>query len=148
MNKRIILTVLLAFACTAVLAQNPLLQKRYGTPHEIPPFGKITIDNYREAMIKGMEADMQEVQAIIDNPAEPTFENVIVALDRSGKQLSKAYIWSTLNGSNSTPEFQALSREMSPLTSAHSSAIRMNKALFAKIKAVYDKRDKLGLNTE
>ena len=148
MNKRIILTVLLAFACTAVLAQNPLLQKRYGTPHEIPPFGKITIDNYREAMIKGMEADMQEVQAIIDNPAEPTFENVIVALDRSGKQLSKAYIWSTLNGSNSTPEFQALSREMSPLTSAHSNAIRMNKALFAKIKAVYDKRDKLGLNTE
>ena len=148
MKKRTILAALLAFACTAVLAQNPLLQKYYGTPHEIPPFEKITIDNYREAMLKGMEIDKQEIQAIIDNPAEPTFENVILALERSGKLLSKATIWSTINGSNSTPDLQAFAREMSPLTSAHSNAIRMNKALFAKIKAVYDKRDKLGLNPE
>ena len=148
MKKRTILAALLAFACTAALAQNPLLQKYYGTPHEIPPFGQITIENYREAMLKGMEANKQEIQAIIDNPEEPTFENVILALERSGKQLSKATIWSTLNGSNSTPQLQALAREMSPLTSAHSNAIRMNKALFAKIKAVYDKRERLGLNPE
>ena len=148
MKKHLFLAVLLAICGTSALAQNPILQKYYGTPYEIPPFEKITLDHYREAMLKGMEAENLEIQAIVDCPDEPTFENVIVAYDRSGSLLSKAGIWSTLRSSNATPELQALARELSPLTSAHYNAIRMNTALFAKIKAVYDKRESLGLDRE
>ncbi len=148
MIKRTFMAALLAFACVAALAQNPLLQKRYGTPYEIPPFERISIDDYREAMLKGMELENQEIQAIVDCKDEPTFENVIVAYNNTGKQLSKAGIWGTLRSSNATPELQALAREMSPISSKHSNAIRMNKALFAKIKAVYDKRETLSLNRE
>lgn len=146
--KKSILAASLAAICTLTMAQNPILEKKYGTPYEIPPFEKLTIDNYREAMLKGMEAENAEIQAIIDNPEEPGFENVIAAFDRCGSLYSKAHIWSTLNSSNSNDELRALAREMSPLTSAHSNAISMNKALFAKVKAVYDKRNNLNLDKE
>ena len=68
---------------------NPFLSESYGTPYEIAPFEKITIDNYREAFLKGMEEQKQEINAIIRNRAVPDFENTIVALDRSGELLTK-----------------------------------------------------------
>ena len=148
MKKSILLAVALTLFCTAALAQNPLLQRRYGTPYEIPPFEKITVDNYREAMLKGMEQEKAEIQAIIDNKETPNFQNVIVALSESGDLLSKAGIWSNLNSASSTPELQALARELSPIRSAHSSWISMNKPLFDKIKYVYDHRDEYNLNKE
>lgn len=129
-------------------AQNPILGEKYGTPYEIPPFEKLTIDNYREGMLKGMEAEDKEIEAIVANTEEPTFENVIVALDRSGRLYSKASIWSTLNSSNSTDGLRAFAREMQPLTTAHGNAISMNKALFAKVKAVYDNQAKFNLDKE
>lgn len=129
-------------------AQNPILDKKYGTPYEIPPFEKLTIENYREAMLKGLDEDAKEIQAIVDCKDEPSFENVIVALDRSGELLDKAEIWSVLKGASSTAELQALASEMSPLTTAHGNAIRMNKALFAKVKYVYDNQAKYNLNKE
>ena len=148
MKKRLFLAVVLALSVTAALAQNPILQRRYGTPYEIPPFEKITVDNYREAMLKGMEQEKAEIQAIIDNKETPNFENVIVALSESGKLLSKAGIWSTINGASSTPELQELARELSPIRSAHSSWISMNKPLFEKVKYVYDHRSEYNLNKE
>ncbi len=129
-------------------AQNPILDKKYGTPYEIPPFEKLTIDNYREAMLKGMEEHTKEIQAIVDCKEEPSFENVIVALDQSGELLDKAEVWSVLKGASSTPELQSLASEMSPLTTAHSNAMRMNKALFAKVKYVFDNQSKYNLNKE
>ena len=126
--------LLLAFVCTAT-AQNPFLQRRYGTPYEIPPFEKFTMDNYREGMIKGMEEQKAEIQAIIDNKEEPNFENVIAALDQCGETLSKTRsVYSSLSSSNSNDEFRALAREISPLTSAHSDFINMNPDLFGKVK--------------
>ena len=148
--KKLILTTAMAMTIGAGLsAQNPFLQKRYGTPYEIPPFEKITMNDYREGMLKGMEEEKAEVQAIIDNKETPNFENVIAALDRSGKTLSKASgVYSTLNSSNSNDEFQALSREMNPISSAHNNAINLNEDLFAKVKYVYDHRDSENLTKE
>lgn len=148
MNKTLISAAAALAICVSATAQNPLLQKRYGTPYEIPPFEKITIDNYREAMLVGLEEEKQEIMAIITNRAVPDFENTIVALDQCGKTLDKAYIWSTLNSSNSNDEFQALAKEMSPKTSELSNFINMNKELFDKVKYVYDNQAKYNLNKE
>jgi peptidyl-dipeptidase Dcp len=148
--KKLILTAVLALAFLSPAgAQNPLLQKRYKTPYEIPPFEVLTIDNFREGMLKGMEQHKQEIQAIVDNPEEPSFENVIVALEKSGKLMSKtSSVWGSLNSASSTPELQAFAREMNPLTAAHSNEMRMNKKLFEKVKYVYDHQDKYNLNKE
>lgn len=146
--KRFILSVAMLAVAGLACAQNPILDKKYGTPYEIPPFEKLTIENYREAMLKGLDEDAKEIQAIVDCKDEPSFENVIVALDRSGELLDKAEIWSVLKGASSTAELQALASEMSPLTTAHGNAIRMNKALFAKVKYVYDNQAKYNLNKE
>ena len=144
-----LLTGILLTMSSMAMAQNPFLERRFGTPYEIPPFERLTMDNYREGMMKGMEQHKAEIQAIIDNPEEPSFENVIVALDQSGKLLDKVEgVWGTIAESNSNDDFLDLEREMSPLMSAHSDDINLNEALFAKVKAVYDKKDKLGLNKE
>ena len=149
MKKILLLAVLTAACWIPGRAQNPLLQKRYKTPYEIPPFEILTIDHFREAMLKGMEENKDEIRAIVDCPDEPDFENVIVALDKSGKLLSKASsVWSSLNSASSTPELQAFAREMNPLTSAHSNEMRMNRQLFEKVKYVYDRREKYGLDKE
>ena len=149
MKKLILIAALAAAAWCPVDAQNPFLQKRYKTPYEIPPFEILTIDNYREGMLKGMEAEKAEIQAIGDNPDEPTFDNVIAALDKSGKLLGKVRsVWGSLNSASSTPELQAFAREMNPLTAAHSNEMRMNKKLFEKVKYVYDHQDKYNLDKE
>lgn len=146
--KRFLLSVAMLAVAGLAFAQNPILDKKYGTPYEIPPFEKLTIENYREAMLKGLDEDAKEIQAIVDCQDEPSFENVIVALDRSGELLDKAEVWSVLKGASSTAELQALASEMSPLTTAHGNAIRMNKALFAKVKYVFDNQSKYNLNKE
>lgn len=147
--KKVFLTAAVLAASIAASAQNPLLQRRYGTPYEIPPFEKLTISDYREGMLVGIDEEKQEIMAIINSTDEPTFENVIAALDRTGKTLSRtSSVWSTLNSSNSNDEFQALSREMSPLTSELSNFVNMNEKLFQKVKYVYDHKDQYGLNKE
>lgn len=128
---------------------NPFLSESYGIPYEIAPFEKITIDNYREAFLKGMEEQKQEINAIIRNRAVPDFENTIVALDRSGELLTKVeYVFGPIASSNSTEETRALEKELSPLFSAHSDDIYLNPLLFAKVKEVYDNQKKFGLDKE
>lgn len=90
--KRQLLVAALAVALSLnMMAQvsNPLLNE-FDTPFQIAPFEKITIDNYREAILKGLDEDKKEIEAIIKNPAAPNFENTIAALDQSGKLLDKA----------------------------------------------------------
>ncbi len=94
-----------------------------------------------------MEEQKKEIQAIIDNKEEPTFENTILAKDESGELLGRARgIFGALSESNSTEETQALDRELSPLSSAHRDAINLNEDLFKRVKAVYDKKETLGLD--
>lgn len=150
--KKYFLIATLALACAEggrAQTANPLLSASYGTPYEIAPFGEITIDDYREGFIKGMQQQKQEVEAIIKNRALPDFENTIVALDRSGELLRKVQsTFGPLSSSNSTEATRALQKELSPLLSAHHDDIYLNPQLFAKVKAVYGNRQKFHLDKE
>ncbi len=134
--------------CGPKKSANPLFNE-FTAPFGIAPFTEITIDNYREGMLKGMEEQRAEVAAIIGNAEAPTFENTILALDGSGRLLSKVNgVFGALAGSNSTVETRALQKEMSPLFSAHSDDIYLNADLFARVKAVYDTQKELNLTKE
>ena len=127
---------------------NPLLAE-FNTPHNIAPFADITIDNYREGMLLGMEEQKKEIEAITNNSEAPTFENTVIALDQCGQLLRKVRgTFSPLSSSNSTEEMRALQKEMSPLFSAHNDDIYLNEQLFARVKAVYDSRESLTLTAE
>jgi Zn-dependent oligopeptidases len=127
---------------------NPFFTE-YTTPFGVPPFDQIKFEHYKPAYLKGMEEQVKEVNAIINNEEAPTFENTIVALDRSGSLLRKvAIVFSGQNSVNTNDEMQGLSRELSPLSSKHNDDIRLNPELFARVKAVHDKKDELGLNKE
>ena len=135
-------------SCGPEKPANPLLSE-FDTPHGIAPFSEITIGNYREGMLLGMEEQKTEIEAIVNNSEAPTFENTIVALDQCGKLLRKVRgTFSPLSSSNSTEDMRALQKEMSPLFSAHNDDIYLNEKLFARVKAVYDSRESLTLTPE
>ena len=137
-----------ACGCGQQKSDNPLFNE-FDAPHGIAPFSEITIDHYREGMLRGMEEQKAEIEAIVNNPEAPTFENTIVALDQCGKLLSKVRgTFSPLSSSNSTEEIRNLQKEMSPISSAHSDDINLNPELFARVKAVYEQKDQLGLTVE
>lgn len=128
--------------------ENPFFTE-YNTAFDVPAFDRIKTEHFKPAMLKGMEEEMAEIEAIGNNPEEPTFENTIVTMDQSGKLLRKIRpVFSGLASANTTDEIDALSKEMSPLFSKHSDDIRLNPVLFQRVKAVYDKKDELGLNKE
>lgn len=127
---------------------NPFFTE-YTTPFGVPPFEQIHASHYKPAFTKGMEEQMAEIQAIIDNKEEATFENTIAALDRSGALLMKVlYAFSGQASVNTNDTIQALEQELYPLLSKHSDDISLNQALFTRVKAVYDNREKLELDKE
>ncbi len=130
----------------AEMTPNPFL-KAYETPYEIPPFDSIAYDHYLPALRAGIEQQRAEIDSIVANPAEPDFENTILALDNSGEILSKvAYVFFALDESNSSDEMVKIAEEFYPLYQEASDALTMNDALFERVKAVYDKRE--GLDTD
>lgn len=127
---------------------NPFLAE-YSTPFEVPPFEQIKLEHYMPAFLQGMEEHIKEIKQIVDQTAEPDFENTIAALDQSGRLYSKvAIVFAGQNSANTNDEMQAISRELSPLQSKHRDDISLNPELFARVKAVYEKRDQLGLDKE
>ena len=149
MKKLLILAMAFAACgCSGNKSANPLFND-FSAPFGIAPFAEITIEDYREGLLKGMEEQKAEVEAIIANPEAPTFENTIVALDQCGELLRKVRgVFGPLSSSNSTDEMRALEKELSPLFSAHSDDINLNEALFARVKAVYESREQLDLTAE
>ena len=132
----------------ADVAPNPFFTE-YTTPFGVPPFDKIEVAHYKPAFEKGMEEQKKEIDAIVNNPEEPTFENTIVAFDRSGELLTKVmYAFSGQSSVNTTDEIQALEQELYPVLSAHSDDISLNPALFTRVKVVYDKQASMNLNKE
>ncbi|GAA4396377.1 M3 family metallopeptidase [Nibrella viscosa] len=130
------------------MSENPFLQS-YRTPHETVPFDKIKNEHYLPALKIAIEQGKKEVDAIAENPAKPTFENTIVALERAGEQVSKvSSVMFNLNSSETSPELQAIVREASPLLTEYGNDISLNEKLFARVKAVYEQRDKLKLDPE
>jgi peptidyl-dipeptidase Dcp len=128
--------------------QNPFFSP-YKTPLNTPPFHLIRNAHFLPAIKEGIRRQQAEIDAIVNNAAAPTFANTIAAMDASGQLLSDVgSAFSALQGADTTPEIQAIAKEMSPLTSAHSDNIRLNEKLFARIQAVYDQRAKLKLAPE
>ena len=118
-------------------------------PFQTPNFDEIAEDDYLPAFEQGMMIHKAEVQAIIDNPAPPTFSNTIVALEKSGRMLGRvSRVFFALSGSNTTDRLDDISTEISPRLSAHSDSITLNPELFARVKAVYDNRAAMAMTRE
>ena len=127
---------------------NPFLSE-YTTPFGVPPFDQIKFADYKPAFLQGIEEESREIEAICYNTEEPTFENTIAAMDQAGPLLRKvSSVFYGLNSANTTDEIQELSRELSPILSKHGDDINLNPTLFARVKAVYDKRESLNLDKE
>ena len=127
---------------------NPLLSEST-LPFQFPPFDKIKDEHYLPAIEQGMAEQLQEVEKIAAQKEKPTFENTIVALEKGGRLLQRAYrTFSNLNGCNTNPAMQKIDKELSPKLAAHQDAIRLNGALFARVQKLHDERDKLGLDPE
>jgi peptidyl-dipeptidase Dcp len=118
-------------------------------PFHAPPFDKIKDSDYQPAMEAGMAQQIQEVEAIADNPAAPTFENTLVALEKSGRLLDRvSSVFFGVTGANTDPELQKVQGIVAPKLAATQDAIYLNAKLFARIKAVYDERATLKLDPE
>jgi len=117
---------------------NPFMQE-WDTPYGNAPFSKIKVSDYMPAFKAGMEQQKAEIQAIIDNPDAPTFENTVEAYENSGALLAKVSgVFFNLSESDSTPEMQKIEEEVLPMLSEAEDAIFMNEAFFARVKAVYE----------
>ena len=137
-----------AVSCNNANSENPLLAE-WDTPFGIPPFEQVQPEHYMPAYLEAMAQEKAEIDAIVNNPEEPTFENTIVAYDNSGELLNRiSSVFSSANGVNSNDQLRAIAKELSPLTSAHNSEISLNDGLFQRVKAVYEKRDSLGLRPD
>jgi peptidyl-dipeptidase Dcp len=127
---------------------NPLLSP-WTTPHETPPFAAIRPEHFRPAFDAGMAAHIAEIEAIAADPEAPTFANTIAALERSGRALNRvSYVFHALTGAHTSDALQAIEREMSPLLAAHYNRIYLDDGLYARIKALWDQRETLGLTPE
>ena len=136
------------YSCASTGEGNPFLSE-YQTPEGVPPFDQIKLEHYEPAFMKGIEEQNARIQAIIDNAEAPTFENVIVALDESSPILDRVGgVFYNLTEAETTDALTELSIKMAPIMSEHDDNISLNKALFAKVKAVYDQRESLNLNRE
>jgi len=130
------------------MTKNPLLTEST-LPFHIPPFDKIKNEHFKPAYEKGMAEELKEIEAIARNPEPPTFENTIVAMERSGQLLGRVdRIFSNLNACNTNPAMQETDKEMAPKLSAHQDEIHLNGPLFARVGAIYNDRDKLNLDPE
>lgn len=120
---------------------NPLLMEWSGE-FGIPPFDQIKLEHYMPAIKYAMAVNNAEIDAIVNTKEYPTFENTIVPFDRSGQLLGKvSTVLGATTSAETTPEYQKLEKELTPINSKHYSAISLNEKLFARIKAVYDNQE-------
>lgn len=129
-------------------SENPLLQP-WSTPYAIAPFALVRPEHFEPALEHAMREHRDEIAAIADETAEPSFDNTIAALDRAGRSLARVdSLLSNLVSAETSPALQAVDRAMTPRLAAHFHAVRTNAQLFARIDALYARRDALGLDPE
>ncbi|WP_369136708.1 M3 family metallopeptidase [Modestobacter versicolor] len=129
-------------------ASNPLAAPSQ-LPYQLPPFADITAEHVREALFAGMAEHRAEVAAVVADPAEPTFDNTVVALERSGQLLSRAErVYYNMTSAVSDTRIREIEREFAPLAAAHADALRLDPALFARVDAVHAGRHDAGLDEE
>ena len=136
-------------AATATLpASNPFAQPS-SLPFQAPDFAKIKDSDYLPALLAGMAQQKNEVTAIANNPAAPTFDNTVVAMERSGLLLERTNLaFSAVNGANTNDTLQATDTKTAPLFAAHNDFIYLNPKLFQRFKTLHDNQASLNLNPE
>ncbi|MEL1245538.1 M3 family metallopeptidase [Flavobacterium sp. DGU11] len=126
-----------------------LLTQKFTTKHDTAPFSGIKTEDFMPAFIKGIEIARKEIDDIVANPEEPTFKNTIEAMSFGGDILERtSSIFFNLHSAETNDEIQKIAMEVSPLLSEFGNDVRLNKDLFERVKAVYDKRDTLNLTAE
>lgn len=154
-KTRFALTLAVALTASALAAEtsapvtpNPLFAESV-LPYQLPPFEQIKDEHFLPAFERGMADELREIEAIATNPAAPTFENTIVAMEKTGDLLERAStVFAILTGANTNPALDKLEAELSPRLSAHSDAILLNHALYTRIKQLHDRRAALKLDPE
>lgn len=150
--------IAIAFSCLPTMmmnaqnnslpASNPF-SKASTLPYQAPPFQQIKMEHYRPALEAGYQQQMQEIQAIANNKAAPTFENTLVALEKAGQLFTRVNnVFSMVTGANSNDTLQQLDEEYAPKIAALNDAIFLNSKLFARVKTLHDKRATLKLDAE
>jgi peptidyl-dipeptidase Dcp len=129
--------------------QNPLLAEYAGPYGGVPAFDKMNLADLKPALDKGMAINLAEIDAIANNSEPPNFQNTIVALEKSGSDLSRVFrYWGIWSSNKNSPEFREIQKEMVPKISAFNSSITGNEKLFAKIKTIYQSEELKTLTTE
>ncbi len=155
-------TKIMAVLCSGLIASIAIGQKENGAlpvsnpfsekstlPYETAPFDKITDADYKSAFVEGMKQQLAEVEAIANNPAPATFENTLVALEKSGQLLTRVNgAFNLVTGANTNDTLQQLQEEIAPLLAAHEDAIHLNKKLFNRVETVYKNGAKPNLDAE
>jgi peptidyl-dipeptidase Dcp len=132
----------------ALEASNPFA-KLSTLPFHYPAFDKIKDEHFLPAYAAGMREQLREIDGIANNPKPATFDNTIVAMERSGQLLTRvSTTFSNLQGANTNDKLDEIDREMSPKLAAHNDTIFLNEKLYQRVKSLYDKRAKLGLDAE
>ena len=130
------------------LKGNPLVEE-WNTPYQTPPFSEIEYAHYEPAIDYAIELNRAEIEAIVNNPEAPTFENTIVAMEQSGKLLNRATgVFFCINGCMTSPEMQQIALNITPKLTELGNDISLNPALFERVKVVYNQRKKLKLDQE
>uniref|UniRef100_UPI00404AD3D2 M3 family metallopeptidase n=1 Tax=Gelidibacter sp. TaxID=2018083 RepID=UPI00404AD3D2 len=132
-----------------VMMSNSLLKEWIGPYDGVPAFDEMKVSDVKEAIEKGMELGLKDIEAIANNPEPATFDNTIVAMERSGKALDQVFKYYGIMSSNvSTPEFRDIQTELAPKISEYNSKISQNEQLFQRIKTVYDASQKTPLEAD
>jgi len=157
LQMAVIITAILMMASTTVTAlaannefgpTNPFYAAS-PLPFQAPPFDKIKDSDYQPAIEAGMTQQRAEVRAIADNPAPPTFENTIVAMEKSGRLFNRVMqVFGGVTGANLSPELQKVQEIEAPKLAAHQDAVFLDTKLFQRVDAIYKQRDSLGLDAE
>lgn len=125
--------------------RNPFMQP-FATQYSIPPFAEITVADYLPALKAAVAKHDNEIKAIVDSKDTPTFDNTVLAFDRSGRDFDNVVnVYAALSESDMSPELEAISGEFERLMAAHADEVAMNPGLFTRIKYLYDNRDKMNL---
>jgi len=125
---------------------NPFLEP-YATPYDIPPFEAIQYEDYMPAIEQGVAEYKRDIDAIVNNPETPTFDNTVLAMEKAGKLLNRVMlVFAGLNETDSSPEMEAISDKAYPMMSQASDEVMMNDKLFERVKYVYDHRSEMNLS--
>ena len=146
--KKITICFLAALTLMACTQQNPLLNQPQ-TPFGAPAFDQVQLKHYLPAFKEAIRLNQAEIDAIVNNEEAPTFENTVVALDRSGAVLDRVCgVFYNVLEADGNEQMDAIANEVAPILSDFQNGILLNEGLFARIKAVYDQRESLNLNPE